>query len=123
PLGGASELSRGVGAEKGRREPLLPPRQYNAQEALAMGLVNRVVPDEALDAEVDAWCTEILRRSPQGLRLAKIALNAATDQLYSAVQHGLELVALNHVYGPEPQEGISAFQEKRRPDWSRFRMA
>jgi len=46
---------------------------------------------------------EILRRSPQGLRLAKLALNAATDQIYSAVQHGLELVALNHVWGRSPR--------------------
>ena len=73
-----------------------------------MGLVNAVVPDEELDAEVDRWCEQILRRSPQGLRLAKLAMNTATDALYSAVQHGLELVALNHVYGPEPAEGIAS---------------
>ena len=78
-----------------------------------MGLVNAVVPDEELDAEVDRWCDEILRRSPQGLRLAKIALNARTDALYSSTNHGMELMALNHVHGPEPQEGIAAFQEKR----------
>ena len=80
-----------------------------------MGLVNKVVPDEELDAEVDAWCDQILRRSPQGLRLAKIAMNASTDQLYGAVQHGLELVALNHVYGAEPQEGIASFQRSGPP--------
>ena len=91
--------------EKKAREILYLTRQYTAEEALAMGLVNAVVPDEELDAEVDRWCDQILRRSPQGLRLAKIAMNAATDQLYSAVQHGLELVALNHVYGPEPAGG------------------
>ena len=45
-----------------------------------MGLVNAVVPDEELDAEVDRWCEQILRRSPQGLRLAKIAMNASTDR-------------------------------------------
>ena len=89
--------------------------------ALAMGLVNAVVEPGELDGEVDRWCTEILRRSPQGLRLAKLALNAATDQLYSAVQHGLELVALNHVWGPEPKEGIASFQEKRPADWRKFR--
>ena len=86
-----------------------------------MGLVNAVVPDEDLDAEVDRWCEQILRRSPQGLRLAKLAMNAATDALYSAVQHGLELVALNHVYGPEPAEGIASFEEKRPADWRKFR--
>ena len=64
---------------------------------------------------------EILRRSPQGLRLAKTALNARTDALYSSTNHGMELMALNHVYGPEPKEGIASFQEKRPPDWRRFR--
>jgi 1,4-dihydroxy-2-naphthoyl-CoA synthase len=80
-----------------------------------------VVPDEELDAEVDAWCEEILRKSPQGLRLAKIAMNAMTDHLHSSVQSGLEMVALNHVYGDEPKEGIASFQEKRKPDWRKFR--
>ena len=107
--------------EKKAREILYLTRQYSAEEALAMGLVNAVVPDEELDAEVDRWCDQILRRSPQGLRLAKIAMNTATDALYSAVQHGLELVALNHVYGPEPKEGIASFQEKRPADWRKFR--
>ena len=65
--------------------------------------------------------TEILRRSPQGLRLAKIAMNTATDSLYRSTNHGMELMALNHVYGPEPQEGIASFQEKRPADWRRFR--
>jgi dihydroxynaphthoic acid synthetase len=121
PLWWGCQLMPAVVGEKKAREILYLTRQYTADEALAMGLVNAVVPDEELDAEVDRWCTEILRRSPQGLRLAKIALNAATDQLYSAVQHGLELVALNHVYGPEPSEGIASFQEKRPADWRKFR--
>jgi dihydroxynaphthoic acid synthetase len=110
-----------VVGEKKAREVLFLTRQYSAEEALAMGLVNAVVPDEELDAEVDRWCTEILRRSPQGLRLAKIALNAASDQLYSSVQHGYELMTLNHVHGPEPKEGIASFQDKRPADWRRFR--
>ena len=107
--------------EKKAREILYLTRQYSADEALAMGLVNVVVPDEELDAEVDSWCEQILRRSPQGLRLAKLAMNTATDALYSSVQHGLELVALNHVYGPEPAEGIASFGEKRPADWRKFR--
>lgn len=122
PLWWGCQLMPGIVGEKKAREILYLTRQYTADEALAMGLVNAVVPDDQLDDEVDRWCDEILRRSPQGLRLAKIALNAATDQLYGAVQHGLELVALNHVHGPEPQEGISSFQEKRKPDWRRFRL-
>jgi dihydroxynaphthoic acid synthetase len=121
PLWWGCQLMPAVVGEKKAREILYLTRQYSAEEALAMGLVNAVVPDEELDAEVDRWCTEILRRSPQGLRLAKIAMNASTDQLYGAVQHGLELVALNHVYGAEPQEGIASFQEKRPADWRKFR--
>ena len=110
-----------VVGEKKAREILFLTRQYSAQEALEMGLVNRVVPDDALDSEVDAWCDEILRRSPQGLRLAKIALNAASDVLYSSVQHGYELMTLNHVFGDEPREGIASFQQKRPADWRPFR--
>ena len=121
PLWWGSQLIPAVVREKRAREILFLTRQYGADEALAMGLVNAVVPDDELDAEVDRWCDEILRRSPQGLRLAKIALNARTDALYSSVNHGMELMALNHVHGPEPQEGIGSFQEKRPADWRRFR--
>ena len=84
-------------------------------------MVLRLAEPDELDAEVERWCTEILRRSPQGLRLAKIALNAATDALYSSTNHGMELMALNHVHGPEPREGIRSFQEKRPADWRPFR--
>ena len=121
PLWWGCQLLPAIVGEKKAREILYLTRQYSAEEALQMGLVNAVVPDEELDAEVDRWCAEILRRSPQGLRLAKIAMNAATDQLHSAVQHGLELVALNHVHGPEPAEGIASFAEKRPADWRKFR--
>lgn len=121
PLWWGCQLMPSVVGEKKAREILYLTRQYTADEALAMGLVNKVVPDDELDAEVDAWCDEILRKSPQGLRLAKIAMNALTDQLYGAVQHGLELVALNHIFGDEPKEGIASFQEKRKPDWRKFR--
>jgi naphthoate synthase/2-ketocyclohexanecarboxyl-CoA hydrolase len=121
PLWWGSQLVPAVVGEKRGREVLFVTRQYTAEEALAMGLVNAVVPDEQLDAEVDRWCAEILRRSPQGLRLAKTALNARTDALYSSTNHGMELMALNHVHGPEPAEGIAAFQEGRPADWRRFR--
>ena len=121
PLWWGCQMLPAVVGETKAREIRSLTRPYSAEEALAMGLVNAVVPDDELDAEVDRWCDQILQRSPQGLRLAKIAMNAITDQLYGAVQHGLELVALNHVYGPEPQEGIASFQEKRPADWRTFR--
>jgi naphthoate synthase/2-ketocyclohexanecarboxyl-CoA hydrolase len=121
PLWWGCQLLPAVVGEKKAREILFLTRQYSAEEAMAMGLANAVVPDEELDAEVDRWCEAILRRSPQGLRLAKIGLNARTDPLYGSTQHGLELMALNHVHGPEPREGITAFQERRPPDWRRFR--
>ena len=121
PLWWGCQLMPAVVGEKKAREILFLVRQYDAYEAEAMGLVNKVVPDDQLDDLVDEWCDEILRKSPQGLRLAKIAMNTATDALYSSVQHGLELVALNHVYGPEPKEGIASFQEKRPADWRKFR--
>jgi dihydroxynaphthoic acid synthetase len=121
PLWWGCQLIPAVVGEKKAREVLFLTRQYDAQEALAMGLVNAVVAPGDLDTEVDRWCEQILRRSPQGLRLAKIALNARTDALYSSVNHGMELMALNHVYGPEPQEGIRSFQEKRPADWRPFR--
>jgi dihydroxynaphthoic acid synthetase len=121
PLWWGCQLMPLVVGEKKAREILYLTRQYSAEEAVEMGLANKVVPDDELDAEVDAWCEQILKRSPQGLRFSKLAINASSDQLYGAVQHGVELVALNHVYGPEPQEGIASFQEKRPADWRKFR--
>ena len=121
PLWWGCQLMPAIVGEKKAREILFLTRQYDAREALAMGLVNAVVEPEELDAEVDRWCEQILRRSPQGLRLAKIAMNTATDALYCSTNHGMELMALNHVYGPEPREGIASFQEKRPADWRRFR--
>jgi dihydroxynaphthoic acid synthetase len=121
PLWWGCQLLPLVVGEKRAREVLFLTRQYSAQEALDWGLCNAVVPDDELDAEVDRWCTEILRRSPQGLRLAKLAMNAQSDLLSGAVAHGMELVALNHVHGPEPKEGIASFQEKRPADWRKFR--
>lgn len=121
PLWWGCQLMPAVVGEKKAREILFLTRHYDADAALAMGLVNRVVQPHALDAAVDEWCDDILRRSPQGLRLSKIAMNTATDSLYGPVNAGMELMAINHVYGPEPGEGIRSFQEKRPADWRRFR--
>ena len=107
--------------EKKAREMLFLGRKYSAREALDMGLVNTVVADDQLDAECDKWCEDILKLSPQGLRAAKIGLNTITDQLYSSNSYGAEIETLNHLYGPEPKEGIASFQEKRHADWRKFR--
>ena len=121
PLWWGCQMMPAVVGEKKAREILFLTRHYDADEARAMGLVNEVVAADALDATVDRWCDQILRRSPQGLRLAKISMNTRTDALYGSVNAGMELMAINHVYGPEPQEGIRSFQEKRPADWRRFR--
>lgn len=119
-LWAAQTLTRLVG-DKRAREIVYLSRRYSAQEALQMGLVNVVVPDEDLDAEVDAWCQSILGNSPQGLRLAKLGLNAGSDTARASILPSIEANVLNHLHGPDPQEGIRAFQEGRPPDWRRMR--
>ncbi len=116
----AQTLARLVG-DKRAREIVYLSRRYPAAEALEMGLVNAVVPDERLDDEVSAWCERILEHSPQGLRLAKLGLNAATDVARASILPSLEANVLNHLHGPDPAEGIAAFQEGRPADWRRSR--
>ena len=94
-------------------------RQYGAQEALEMGLVNTVVPLEELEAETVAWCREMLELSPFSLRLLKASFNAAEDGLAGIQQlaHDANLL----FYGSEEaQEGRDAYREKRRPDFGKF---
>ena len=116
---GTVYLSRIVG-EKKAREIWYLCRQYSAQEALQMGLVNRVVPPQELEAETMKWCREILEKSPTALRMLKASFNADTDWVYGlqAIAHGATgLFYLTE----EAQEGAKAFLEKRNPDFSRFR--
>ncbi len=116
---GASYLARVVGQKKAREIWFLC-RQYGAEEALAMGLVNKVVPYERLEAETIQWCREMLERSPMALRCLKAALNADCDG-----QAGLsELVGnatLLFYLTEEGKEGRDAFVEKRKPDFRRFK--
>lgn len=116
----AQILARMAG-EKRAREVVYLSRRYPARDAVRLGLVNVVVADDELDAEVDRWCTEILRRSPEGLRLAKLGLNAGSDFARQSILASGEAHILNHLHGPEPQEGLIAFREKRLTDWRRFR--
>ncbi|RMH69033.1 MAG: 1,4-dihydroxy-2-naphthoyl-CoA synthase [Gemmatimonadetes bacterium] len=115
---GASYMARIVGQKKAREIWFLC-RQYNAQQALEMGLVNTVVPYADLEAETVQWCREILANSPMAIRCLKAALNADCDG-----QAGLQELAGNATMlfymTEEGQEGKNAFLEKRKPDFSKF---
>jgi len=115
---GSSYMARIVGQKKAREIWFLC-RQYNAQQALEMGLVNTVVPYKKLEEETLQWCKEILQHSPIAIRCLKSALNADCDG-----QAGLQELAGNatmlYYMTQEGQEGRNAFQEKRKPDFSKF---
>ena len=115
---GSSYLARMVGQKKAREIWFLC-RQYDAQEALAMGMVNTVVPYEQLEAETVKWCREMLVHSPLALRCLKSAMNADCDG-----QAGLQELAGNatllYYMTEEGQEGRNAFQQKRKPDFDQF---
>jgi len=115
---GASYMARIVGQKKAREIWFLC-RQYDAKQALHMGLVNTVVPYEQLEAETVQWCREMLAMSPIALRCLKAALNADCDG-----QAGLQELAGNATLlfylTEEGQEGRNAYVEKRRPDFRRF---
>ena len=115
---GASYLSRIVGQKKAREIWFLC-RQYDAKQALDMGLVNTVVPLERLEEETVTWCREMLQLSPMALRCLKSAFNADTDG-----QAGLQELAGNTTLlfymSEEAREGKQAFLEKRNPDFAQF---
>jgi naphthoate synthase len=115
---GATLLARTVGHKKAREIWYLC-RQYSAQEALAMGLVNTVVPLERLEEETVAWCREILEKSPTALRFLKAAFNADTDGLAGLQQLAGDATLLYYLT-EEAKEGRNAFLEKRPPDFSKF---
>jgi len=115
---GSSYLARIVGQKKAREIWFLC-RQYDAQQALDMGLVNAVVPLERLEDETVEWCLEIVRHSPTAIRLLKAAMNADCDG-----QTGLQQLAgdatLLFYLTEEAQEGKQAFLEKREPDFQKY---
>ena len=121
PVWGATQLLARTVGEKRAREVLFMCHQYTAEQALEMGLVNVVVPLAELERTVDEWCRELLDKSPESLRISKLMLNQESDQnFYGAFGAGAELLAL-HYSTPEFAEGPSAFLEKRKPDFRRFR--
>jgi dihydroxynaphthoic acid synthetase len=116
---GTGYLPRIVG-EKKAREIWYLCLQYSAQEALAMGLVNKVVPFKALRAETETWCAALLEKSPTALALAKQSFNVDSEQRAGVAQ--LAHTALGLYYQTdEAMEGRNAFVEKRPVNYRKFR--
>jgi naphthoate synthase len=115
---GASLLRDLVGPKKAKEFWFLC-RQYDAAQALEMGLVNAVVPLDRLEEETVAWCREMLALSPFALRLAKASFNAHEDG-YAGIQQLAHDANLLFYGSEEAQEGRDAYREKRAPDFSRF---
>lgn len=115
---GSSYLARIVGQKKAREIWFLC-RQYDAQEALGMGLVNKVVPLAKLEDEVVEWAEAMMQHSPLALRMIKAGLNAELDG-QAGIQELAGDATLLYYLTDEAQEGKQAFLEKRRPDFRRF---
>jgi naphthoate synthase len=115
---GASYLARIVGQKKAREIWFLCD-QYDAQEALDMGLVNKVVPLADLEATTIAWARKIMAKSPIAIRMLKSSFNAELDG-QAGIQELAGNATLLYYLTPEAQEGKNAFIEKRQPDWDQF---
>jgi naphthoate synthase len=115
---GAGLLARTIGQKKAREIWYLC-EQYDAQEALSMGLVNKVVPLPQLEQETVAWATRILQMSPLALRLLKAAFNADTDGL-AGIQQLAGDATLLYYMSEEAQEGRDAYLERRKPEFDKF---
>lgn len=115
---GLSYLSRNVGQKKAKEIWFLC-KQYDAEEALQMGLVNKVVPYEELETETLSWCRKILEHSPLALRLLKSASNADCD--VAGLQQFAGDATLLYYMSEEAQEGKKAYLEKRKPNFSKFK--
>ena len=116
---GVIDLAMVVG-EKKAREIWYLCRRYTAKEALEMGLVNKVVPADKLEEEVDKWCDEILEKSPGAIAGIKACFNAATTYM-----RGIEAVSAQYLWkyyaSEEAEHWKNAFWQKKKPDWQRFR--
>src|SRR6266540_5912229 len=115
---GSAYLARIVGQKKAREIWFLCD-EYDADQALDMGLVNKVVPLEQLEIETVAWCRQMLRHSPLALRMLKASFNAADDGL-AGIQQLAGDATLLYYMSEEAQEGKQAYLEKRRPEFERF---
>lgn len=117
PGWGTAYLARVVG-EKKAREMWFTCRRYTATEAALMGLVNKVVPHDQLDAEVEQWCRDINELSPTALTIAKRSFNADSEGIRGIGFLGIQTV--KHFYqSDESKEGVQAFNERRKPDFKK----
>lgn len=118
PGWGTALLQRHVG-EKRAREIWFLCRRYTAQQAYDMGLVNKVVAPEQLDAEVESWAAEINQLSPTSIAIAKRSFNADSENIRGIGFLGIQ--AVKHFYmSEESKEGVRAFNERRKPDFKKF---
>lgn len=115
---GASYLARIVGQKKAREIWFLCD-QYNAQEALDMGLVNKVVPLSKLEDTTVEWCEKIMEKSPLSIRMLKCSFNAELDG-QAGIQELAGNATLLYYLTDEAKEGMTAFKEKRKPDFDKF---
>ena len=115
---GSGLLARTVGLKRAKEIWFLC-EQYDAQQALDMGLVNKVVPLADLEKETVAWCRRILELSPLALRMIKAGMNAADDGL-AGIQQLAGDATLLYYMSEEAQEGRDAYVQKRKPDFSKF---
>jgi len=115
---GTALLARVVG-EKKAREIWYLCRRYSAEEALAMGLVNAVVPHGELDAEVAKWCAEIMQMSPTAIALAKRSFNLDTEMIRGISSFAMQALKL-YYDTDESKEGGKAFREKRKPEFRKY---
>lgn len=116
---GTTLMSMFVGERKAR-EIIFLSREYSAQQALEMGLVNEVVPHDQLYDETNKWCDEVLDMSPTSMRFLKTSMNMKSDMLYPALFHAREIIDL-FSDAPERMEGTRAWVEGRKPDFNKFR--
>ena len=121
PTVGATQYLPRIIGERLAREMIFLCRTFKADEAIQVGMINKVVPQSELRKATEEWCEQMKGYSSQTLRATKKSLNHESDDLYASWQHGMELLA--HIWGSEESlEGMQAFLDKRKPDFQKFRM-